>query len=307
MWPSYRATTWPHVSWYSWSTSRSSSGSISTESAVEPIRSQKRTVSWRRSARTSPSARPGRRRRSATDAPTVSGVAHWLQNRAVGGLAAPQESQVTESGVAHWKQTAHQRGCQLRIEGTASPPLPCELSHHDPVVRKRGWVSPGRRGGERCRRRVRCPSVRGNSAVTQRPRAAIALSRPEPTSSAAPRSPRRLGVCGSERVQFVRIRNAPRCVVWILGGHAPGREPGRKGCRSSSSPGQPDLGLVPVPVERRRGPRGEPGERLVSSGCEIMLASGNRFGYAARSPFGPVAVVCRVTRSGMPNQGPSTE
>src|SRR3954470_24578526 len=108
-------------------TSRRSSTSSRAERAVEPTRSQNKTVRCRRSAReVSSGARGGA---AAGEAPNSSFSPHCEQNFDPGALTFPQAPQGTCKGAPHWLQnllplatSAAQLGHAIPL--TVDPPFP---------------------------------------------------------------------------------------------------------------------------------------------------------------------------------------
>src|SRR5437879_4554705 len=104
-------------------TSRKSSTSRCTESAVEPTRSQNITVMWLRSA----SAARGKLGASSglrmTSPEPARFVPHLPQNFAPGASLLPQEGQLTTNADPHWLQNLANSGTSARQLGHCMPHL----------------------------------------------------------------------------------------------------------------------------------------------------------------------------------------
>src|SRR5262245_61977865 len=118
-WPPKRPTAPEAACWYCAMRSRNSSASSCCESGVEPTRSQKRTVSWRRSPGGTAVAGAGAPGAAAT---VRSGEPHPPQNLSPGWFATPHEAQTAASAAPHsaqkrrsarlsWSQDAQRIAC----------------------------------------------------------------------------------------------------------------------------------------------------------------------------------------------------
>ena len=132
-WPPQRATALAAAAWYCARTSRQSSGSSCCASGVEPTRSQKRTVNWRRSpGRATSGAGDGSPGGRGADSPSPTGVPHSGQNFALAGTSTWQRGQRSARGAPHSRQNRARAGFSWPQEeqGIASRLAPLPTTPH---------------------------------------------------------------------------------------------------------------------------------------------------------------------------------
>src|SRR5205085_6631515 len=146
MYPSAASITAAQAAWYDRTTSRMSSGSRRSDSAVEFARSQNITVRWRRSPAGSGVVTSG----PGGSSEEVSPVPQYWQKRLAAGFDPPQPEQATVSGCPQLPQNeaplwaAHPQAAQYN-EVEARSVMPCFLA----AARPPGAPGPEARGRPR--------------------------------------------------------------------------------------------------------------------------------------------------------------